>query len=107
MEAAVWTDARVKRLLEKEYVLITLFVDDKKKLPQAIEISENGRSRKLKTVGDKWSYLQRSKFGANAQPFYVLLDNEGKPLAPSYSYDADVAKYVRFLQDGLARYKRK
>ncbi|GAB6393984.1 MAG: thiol:disulfide interchange/thioredoxin family protein [Bacteroidales bacterium] len=107
MEAAVWTDARVKRLLEKEYVLITLFVDDKKKLPQAIEISENGRSRKLKTVGDKWSYLQRSKFGANAQPFYVLLDNEGKPLAPSYSYDADAAKYVRFLQDGLARYKRK
>ncbi len=105
MEASVWTDPKVKQLLEKDYVLITLFVDDKTKLPETIEIEEHGRTRKLKTIGDKWSYLQRSKFGANAQPFYVLLDNEGMPLGPSYAYDEDVSKYVKFLQDGLAIYR--
>ncbi|MDH6356661.1 cytochrome c biogenesis protein CcdA [Parabacteroides sp. PF5-9] len=105
MEASVWTDPKVKQLIENDYVLITLFVDDKTRLPETIEIEEHGRKRKLKTVGDKWSYLQRSKFGANAQPFYVLLDNEGKPLAPSYAYDENVDKYVQFLQGGLKRYK--
>ncbi|MDH6306661.1 thiol:disulfide interchange protein [Parabacteroides sp. PF5-5] len=107
MEASVWTDPKVKQLLEKDYVLITLFVDDKTKLPQTIEIEEHGKTRKLKTIGDKWSYLQRSKFGANAQPFYVLLDNEGQPLGPSYAYDENVSKYVKFLQDGLANYRLK
>ncbi|MDL2264867.1 thioredoxin family protein [Parabacteroides sp. OttesenSCG-928-G07] len=106
MEASVWTDPQVKQILENEYVLITLFVDDKTKLPEVIEIEEYGKKRKLKTIGDKWSYLQRSKFGANAQPFYVLLDNEGKPLAPSYAYDENIAKYVQFLQNGLRRYKQ-
>ena len=81
-------------------------VDDKTKLPQPIEIQENGKTRKLKTIGDKWSYLQRSKFGANAQPFYVLIDNEGKPLNKSYSYDEDIDKYVDFLQTGLQNYKK-
>jgi thiol:disulfide interchange protein DsbD len=104
MEAAVWTDPEVKRLLEDKYVLITLFVDDKTRLPEPVEIEEYGRVRKLKTVGDKWSYLQRSKFGANAQPFYVLLDNRGKPLAPSYAYDEGISRYVQFLQNGLKRY---
>ncbi|MDR1879611.1 MAG: thioredoxin family protein [Tannerellaceae bacterium] len=107
MEAAVWTDPKVKQVLEKEYVLITLFVDDKTKLPKPLTIEEHGKRRTLKTVGDKWSYLQRSKFGANAQPFYVLLDNAGKPLAPSYAYDEDVPKYLSFLQDGLLKYKEK
>ncbi|MDL2256402.1 thioredoxin family protein, partial [Parabacteroides sp. OttesenSCG-928-K15] len=106
MEASVWTDPRVKYMLENDYVLITLFVDNKTRLPETIEIEEYGRTRKLKTVGDKWSYLQRSKFGANAQPFYVLLDNEGKPLAPSYAYDESVPKYIQFLQDGLKQYKK-
>ena len=87
-------------------MLITLIVDDKTKLPQPIEIQENGKTRKLKTIGDKWSYLQRSKFGANAQPFYVLIDNEGKPLNKSYSYDEDIDKYVDFLQTGLQNYKK-
>ncbi|MDR1403644.1 MAG: thioredoxin family protein [Tannerellaceae bacterium] len=105
MEASVWTSPEVKQLLEKDYVLITLFVDDKTKLPRILEIEEHGKMRKLKTVGDKWSYLQRSKFGANAQPFYVLLDNDGKPLAPSYAYNEDVAQYVKFLQTGLVNYK--
>jgi len=106
MEASVWTDPQVKQLLENDYVLITLFVDDKTRLPETIEIEEHGKTRKLKTVGDKWSYLQRSKFGANAQPFYVLLDNEGKPLGPSYAYDEDVSKYIQFLHDGLRQYKK-
>lgn len=107
MEASVWTDSKVKQILENDYVLITLFVDDKTKLPETIEIEEYGKTRKLKTVGDKWSYLQRSKFGANAQPFYVLLDGNGKPLAPSYAYDESVPKYIQFLQDGLKQYKSK
>ena len=106
MEASVWTDPKVKQILENDYVLITLFVDDKAKLPEVIEIEENGKTRKLKTIGDKWSYLQRSKFGANAQPFYILLDNAGKPLAPSYAYDQDINKYVQFLQGGLKNYKK-
>ena len=106
MEAAVWTDPKVKQLLENDYVLITLFVDDKTKLPEPIIIQEHGKTRKLKTVGDKWSYLQRSKFGANAQPFYVLLNNEGMPLAPSYAFSEDVSKYIKFLETGLKNYKK-
>ena len=107
MEASVWTDPKVKDILEKDYVLITLMVDDKTKLPEPITIEENGKTRKLRTIGDKWSYLQRSKFGANAQPFYVLLDSEGKPLAPSYAFDEDVDKYIQFLQGGLKQFKSK
>lgn len=107
MEASVWTDARVKDLLEKDYVLITLMVDDKTKLPEPIQIEENGKKRTLKTVGDKWSYLQRSKFGANAQPFYVTLDGEGKPLGPSYAFNEDVSLYIQFLENGLKQFKSK
>ena len=106
MEASVWTDARVKDILENDYVLITLMVDDKTKLPEPIRIQENGKTRTLRTIGDKWSYLQRSKFGANAQPFYILLDNEGKPLAPSYAFDEDVSKYIQFLKKGLEEFKK-
>lgn len=105
MEASVWTDPRVKDILEKDYVLITLMVDDKTKLPEIIEVEENGRTTRLKTVGDKWSYLQRHKFGANAQPYYVALDHEGKPLGPSYAYDENVGKYLEFLQEGLKNFK--
>ena len=107
MEASVWTDARVKDLLENDFVLITLMVDDKTKLPAPIQIEENGKTRTLRTIGDKWSYLQRSKFGANAQPFYVMLDGDGKPLGPSYAFDEDVSKYVRFLENGLNVFKNK
>lgn len=105
MEASVWTDPKVKQLLEKDYVLITLMVDDKTKLPKPIEIEEHGKVRKLKTIGDKWSYLQRSKFGANAQPFYILLNDEGKPLGPSYAFNEDVSKYIQFLENGLKAFK--
>ena len=104
MEAAVWSNPQVADMLNNQYVLISLYVDDKTPLPQPIEIAENGQQRTLRTVGDKWSYLQRTKFGANAQPFYVLLDNEGHPLAPSRSYDEDIAAYLQFLRQGLSRY---
>ena len=106
MEAAVWTDPQVADKLTKDYVLISLYVDDKQPLAEPIEIVENGKKRTLRTVGDKWSYLQRSKFGANAQPFYVILDNEGKPLAGSYSYDEDISKYTEFLNKGLQNYSK-
>ena len=104
MEAAVWSDPQVADILNNQYVLISLYVDDKTPLPHPIEIEENGQQRTLRTVGDKWSYLQRTKFGANAQPFYVLLDDKGQPLAPSRSYDEDIAAYLQFLRQGLSSY---
>ncbi len=106
MELAVWVDPKVKKLITEDYVLITLYVDDKTPLPEPIKVNENGKQRTLRTLGDKWSYLQSSKFGANAQPFYVLIDNEGKPLNKSYSYDEDIDKYVDFLETGLKNYKK-
>lgn len=106
MELAVWTDQNVSKLLTEDYVLITLYVDDKTKLAEPITVTENGKERTLRTVGDKWSYLQRSKFGANAQPFYVLVDNEGMPLNKSYSYDEDINLYIDFLKTGLKNYKK-
>lgn len=106
MELAVWHDAKVRDLLTKDYVLISLYVDEKAPLPEPIEVQENGQTTTLRTIGDKWSYLQRSKFGANAQPFYVLLDNNGKPLNTSYSYDEDVDKFVSFLKTGLDNYNK-
>lgn len=106
MELAVWHDPKVRDLLTKDYVLISLYVDEKTPLPESIEVQENGQTTTLRTVGDKWSYLQRSKFGANAQPFYVLIDNEGKPLNGSYSYDESVENFVDFLQAGLKNYNK-
>lgn len=106
MELAVWHDAKVHDLLTKDYVLISLYVDEKAPLPAPMEVEENGQTTTLRTIGDKWSYLQRSKFGANAQPFYVLLDNNGRPLNTSYSYDEDVDKFVKFLKTGLDNYKK-
>ncbi|GAB6009490.1 protein-disulfide reductase DsbD family protein [Dysgonomonas reticulitermitis] len=106
MELAVWTDSRVSKIIDNDYILITLFVDDKRPLPQPITVNENGKEISLKSIGDKWSYLQRIKFGANAQPFYILLDNDGKPLNKSYAYDESIYKYVEFLQTGLNNYKK-
>lgn len=106
MELAVWTNPKVSDIINNDYVLITLYVDNKTPLPSPVKILENGTERTLRTVGDKWSYLQRVKFGANAQPFYVLIDNEGKPLNKSYSYDEDIPKYIEFLQTGLENYKK-
>ena len=110
LEAAVWTDTEVKSSIDNDFVLITLMVDEKAALPEPIVVTEkDGTERTLRTVGDKWSYLQRSKFGANAQPFHVILDNEGNPLAPAMDYDngQDVANYQKFLKNGLEKYNAK
>lgn len=106
MEMAVWSDRRVRKLLTGDYVLISLYVDDKTRLPEPIIVQENGKTTTLRTVGDRWSYLQRSKFGAQTQPFYVLLNQKGMPLGRSYSYDEDVDKYVDFLQKGLEQFRK-
>lgn len=106
MEASVWSDDRVSSILREDYILVSLFVDDKTPLPEPIEVEEQGVKRKLRTVGDKWSYLQRYKFGANAQPFYVPVDNDGKPLSGSYSFDLDVDNYVNFLKKGIENYNK-
>ena len=106
MELAVWTDNRVSDLINNDYVLITLYVDNKTPLPAPMKVVENGKERTLRTVGDKWSYLQRVKFGANAQPFYVLIDNDGQPLNKSYSYNEDISAYIDFLETGLENYKK-
>ena len=106
MEAAVWTDPRVADLLTKDYVLISLYVDDKTPLAEPIEVKdEQGNTKTLRTVGAKWSYLQSHKFGTNAQPYYVLLDNEGQLLMPGRGYNEDVAAYVDFLQQGGKKMK--
>lgn len=106
MEAAVWTDPQVATILNEKYVLISLYVDDKTPLREPMTVTENGQQRTLRTIGDKWSYLQRVKFGANTQPFYVLVDNEGKPLNGSRSYDEDINAYINFLNKGLDNYAK-
>ena len=106
MENAVWINPDVKQIIDNDYVLISLYVDEKTSLPEQITITENDKERTLRSIGDKWSYLQRVKFGANAQPFYVLVDNEGNPLNKSYSYDEDVNKFLDFLKTGLKNYKK-
>lgn len=106
MESAVWEHNKVVKYLTEDYVIISLYVDEKAKLPEPITVTEDGKERKLRTVGDKWSYLQRMKFGGQTQPFYVLVDNEGQPLNSSYSYDEDVDKFVNFLDEGLKNYKK-
>ncbi len=108
MEAAVWTDAKVADLLNNKYVLISLYVDDKTPLPEQLTVTDtDGTQRTLRTVGDKWSYLQRHKFGSNTQPMYVLLDSDGMPLTGSRSYDEDINEYVDFLQLGIDNYNNK
>lgn len=104
MEQAVWSDEKVSSIINDDYVLIQLYVDDKTPLSEPITVVENGAKRKLRTIGDKWSYLQRTKFGASAQPFYVLLDNEGKPLTGSYSFNENIDDYIEFLNNGLKKY---
>ena len=104
MEASVWTDDKVRDIMREDYILVSLYVDDKTPLAVPMEVVENGQKRTLKTVGDKWSFLQRYKFGANAQPFYVILDNDGNALTGSYAFDKDVDHFLDFLNTGLKNY---
>ena len=108
MEAAVWTDARVADKLKNDYVLISLYVDDKTPLQEPMIVTdEQGQQKTLRTVGAKWSYLQSHKFGANAQPFYVALDPvTGKPLTGSYAFNEDIPAYLDFLNQGLKNYQK-
>jgi len=107
MELAVWCDPTVKKMLTKDYVLISLYVDEKTKLPEPVVVTDgNGNQKKLRTVGDRWSYLQERKFGENTQPLYVLLDNDGKPLTGKRSYDENIQQYIDFLQSGLKAYRK-
>lgn len=106
MDATVLVDERVKNLIDDEFVYITLMTDERAKLPEIMEVNENGRQTKLKTVGDKWSYLQRHKFGAQSQPYYVVLDHSGKPLSPSHAFDENIDNYVNFLETGLRNFKK-
>lgn len=107
MENNVWIDPRVKKILEQDYVLITLIVDDKTTLPEPIVVDDAGKKRTLRTIGDKWSYLQRTKFGASSQPFYIPVDHNGVPLSASYKRDLNVQRYIDFLQSGLKEYKER
>ena len=105
MEAAVWTDPEVKNMIDDKFILVTLMVDDKQPLPEPVKVKESdGTERTLRTVGDKWSYLQRSKFGANAQPYYVVLDENARPMSPSYAFDENVGKYKEFLNKAISTY---
>ena len=107
MEADVWTDHDVADKINSEYVLIQLYVDDRTDLPEPYVIDTPDGQRKLRTVGDKWSYLQNYKFGASTQPFYVLLDNDALPLVAPRSYDTDIDAYLKFLDEGLAEFKNR
>lgn len=106
MEGAVFDTGRVSSIVKENFVLIKLMVDDKTKLPSPITVEENGRKVTLTTVGDKWSYLQRSKFGANSQPYYIILDNAGQALTLPYFYDEDLEKFVQWLETGISNYKK-
>lgn len=97
MEASVWTDPRVADKIRKDYILVSLFVDDKTPLPKSWSVTENGNKVKIRTVGDKWSLLQRHKFGANAQPFYVIIDAKGRLIKGPYTFDPDPEKFLKFL----------
>ena len=105
MEGAVFDTEEVSGLIKDKFVLITLMVDDKHQLPASIDVVENGKNIRLETVGEKWSYLQRSKFNASTQPYYVVLDGNGQPLVSSYSYDENVARFVEWLQTALTNFK--
>lgn len=105
MEAAVWTDPTVKSKIDNDYILVTLMVDDKTPLPQQVTVTEkDGKTRTLRTYGDKWSYLQRTKFGANAQPYHVIVDKDARPLAPAFVYKEDIPGYINFLDTGKKKF---
>ncbi len=105
MDATVLIDDQEKTLIDNDFIYITLMVDERTRLPRIIEKLEGDKTTRLRTVGDKWSYLQRHKFGAQSQPFYVILDHKAKPLAPAHSYDESVPAFVEFLQTGLKNFE--
>lgn len=105
MEAAVFDTDRVRGMLAEKYVVIKLMVDDKKALTRPMEVTAAGNSYSLGTVGEKWAFLQSYKFGANSQPYYIVLDNAGQPLTDPVYYDNNVDKFMEWLSTGLERYE--
>ena len=105
MEATVFEDDAIKKMLKEDFIFVVLYVDDKKNLSEPMLVSENNAMRTLRTQGDKWSYLQRLKFGANAQPYYVVLNAAGKPVAPSYAFNKDVKAFETYLKQAIKTYK--
>lgn len=107
MEGAVFDTQEVSNVIKENFVLIKLMVDDRTSLKTPITVTENGKKMKLETVGDRWSYLQRYKFSASTQPFYVILDNKGNALVKPYSYNENVAEFLIWLDAGLKQYAEK
>ncbi len=105
MEGAVFDTPTVRGIISKDYVMIKLMVDDKADLAEPMTVVEEGKTIKLTTVGEKWAYLQRYKFGINSQPYYILLDNEGKPLSQPRVYNENVSEFVAWLEEGVEKYK--
>ena len=107
MEGAIFDTPTVRGIIENDFVMIKLMVDDKAALAAPIYVEEEGQRVKLTTVGDKWSYLQRHKFGTNSQPFYIMLNNEGEPLTAPCVYEENVGNFVAWLEEGVQNYKSK
>jgi thiol:disulfide interchange protein DsbD len=106
MEDNVWSDPEVLKRLSEKYVVISLYVDDKKALPENEQyVSESGKQ--IRTTGNKWSDMQRTQYKTNSQPYYILLDNNGKILANPRGYTPDIDTYVKFLDEGLCRYEKR
>ncbi|MDE6534392.1 MAG: thioredoxin family protein, partial [Muribaculaceae bacterium] len=106
MEGAVFDTDEISSLLGENFIVIELMVDDKKPLAVPFTVEENGKQVNITTVGEKWSFLQRHKFAANSQPYYMVLDNNGEALSGSYSYDEDIPKFKKFLTDALEAYQQ-
>ena len=105
MEAAVLDRDEVHAMLGDNFINVTLMTDDRTPLKEPVEVNENGKKIVLETVGEKWSYFQRVKFNTNAQPYYVVVDGNGNLLSGPFAYDENAAKFVRFLEDGIEKYK--
>ena len=107
MEGAVFDTPAVRGIIEQDYVMIVLMVDDKKELAEPMTVVEDGKTKKLTTVGERWSYLQYHKFGISSQPYYILLDNQGKPLSAPRVYDENVGAFTAWLEEGIETYKQR
>lgn len=108
MESLVWTDEKIDQILRNEVVLISLYVDDKRELPEAEKATKNlgGKNYVINTIGNKWSYLQASRFNINSQPYYVLMDTNERSLAVSEGYSSDKMLFSKFLEAGLSKWTR-
>ena len=106
METAVFENSEVEKLIQENFVMVKLMVDDRKPLAQPMNVVENGKKLTLTTVGERWSYLQRYKFAANSQPYYVVVNSKGDMLSGPYSYNEDIEKFLNFLQKGVDEFNK-